>query len=183
MPSAPRRRPLAPCSRAGRSSATGWPGSACRCSRRRSRPSGSSTPSWPCSTRSATWSTSSSRAATRPSPDTHLDLRREHIDRPVLASHLCDFEELLTHDGCTGVAVMADRPADGSAVRRAQALPRLRPDLEPVPPRAARRGHLRAATSCRSSPRPSTCTTPTDELRRPVPRNWPCASASATSTA
>lgn len=41
--------------------------------------------------------------------DGHTDLRREHIDRAVLASHFCDFEELLTHDGCTGVAVMAGR--------------------------------------------------------------------------
>lgn len=41
--------------------------------------------------------------------DAHIDLRREHIDRSVLASHFCDFEELLTHDGCTGVAVMARR--------------------------------------------------------------------------
>lgn len=39
--------------------------------------------------------------------DDHTDLRRSGIDRPVLASHFCDFEELLTHDGCTGVAVMA----------------------------------------------------------------------------
>lgn len=37
----------------------------------------------------------------------HTDLRRDHIDGPVLASYLCDFENLLTHDGCTGVAVMA----------------------------------------------------------------------------
>ncbi len=41
--------------------------------------------------------------------DAHTDLRRDHIDRPVLASHFCEFEELLTHDGCTGVAVLADR--------------------------------------------------------------------------
>jgi hypothetical protein len=41
--------------------------------------------------------------------DCHTDLRRSHIDLPVLASHFCDFEELLTHDGCTGVAVLADR--------------------------------------------------------------------------
>jgi hypothetical protein len=40
--------------------------------------------------------------------DRHRDLRRNHIDLPVLASHLCEFEELLTHDGCTGVAVLAD---------------------------------------------------------------------------
>src|SRR4029077_4661463 len=39
--------------------------------------------------------------------DHHTDLRRDHIDMPVLASNLCDFEELLSHDGCTGVAVMA----------------------------------------------------------------------------
>ena len=39
--------------------------------------------------------------------DHHTDLRRDHIDMPVLASYLCDFEDLLTHDGCTGVAVMA----------------------------------------------------------------------------
>src|SRR5262249_7913831 len=41
--------------------------------------------------------------------DVHTDLRRNHIDRPVLASHFCDFEQLLTHDGCTGVAVLATR--------------------------------------------------------------------------
>ncbi|MFO0803635.1 MAG: hypothetical protein U0791_11030 [Gemmataceae bacterium] len=39
--------------------------------------------------------------------DEHDDLRRSHIDLPVLLSHFCDFEELLTHDGCTGVAVLA----------------------------------------------------------------------------
>jgi len=45
--------------------------------------------------------------------DEHLDLRRTHIDRPVLASHFCEFEELLTHDGCTGVAVLANgRPVE-----------------------------------------------------------------------
>jgi hypothetical protein len=36
----------------------------------------------------------------------HLDLYREHIDRPVLSSYLCEFEDLLLHDGCTGVAVI-----------------------------------------------------------------------------
>jgi len=41
--------------------------------------------------------------------DCHTDLRRTHIDRAVLASHFCEFEELLTHDGCTGVAVLADQ--------------------------------------------------------------------------
>jgi hypothetical protein len=41
--------------------------------------------------------------------DQHCDLRRDDIDRPVLASHFCDFEELLLQDGCAGVAVMASR--------------------------------------------------------------------------
>lgn len=40
--------------------------------------------------------------------DHHNDRRRNHIDQPVLASYLCEFEELLTHDGCTGIAVLAD---------------------------------------------------------------------------
>lgn len=45
--------------------------------------------------------------------DRHNDLRRNHIDSPVLASHFCDFENLLTNDGCTGVAVMAEnRPLE-----------------------------------------------------------------------
>ncbi|MBV9121873.1 MAG: hypothetical protein JO112_00770 [Planctomycetes bacterium] len=38
----------------------------------------------------------------------HRDLYREGIDRPVLESHFCDFEELLLDDGCTGVAVVAN---------------------------------------------------------------------------
>lgn len=37
----------------------------------------------------------------------HRDLLREQIDLPVLLSHLCEFEELLLHDGCTGVAVIS----------------------------------------------------------------------------
>jgi hypothetical protein len=37
----------------------------------------------------------------------HRDLLREHIDLPVLESHLCDYEDLLLNDGCTGVAVIA----------------------------------------------------------------------------
>jgi hypothetical protein len=45
--------------------------------------------------------------------DQHKDLRRNHIDSPVLASYFCEFEELLTNDGCTGVAVMAEnRPLE-----------------------------------------------------------------------
>jgi hypothetical protein len=38
--------------------------------------------------------------------DDHVDFRRTHIDAPVLASHLCDFQDLLMNDGCTGVAVL-----------------------------------------------------------------------------
>src|SRR5205085_70837 len=37
----------------------------------------------------------------------HMDLFREGMDLPVLKSHCCDFEDLLLHDGCTGIAVMA----------------------------------------------------------------------------
>lgn len=37
----------------------------------------------------------------------HLDLFREAMDLSVLKSHCCDYEELLMHDGCTGVAVMS----------------------------------------------------------------------------
>jgi hypothetical protein len=36
----------------------------------------------------------------------HVDLYREHIDMPVLTSVLWDFEDLLTNDGCTGIAVL-----------------------------------------------------------------------------
>ena len=36
----------------------------------------------------------------------HLDLYREHIDLPVLTSILWDYEDLLTNDGCTGIAVL-----------------------------------------------------------------------------
>lgn len=37
----------------------------------------------------------------------HQDLQREAIDLPVLQSHFCEFEELLLHDGCSGVAVIS----------------------------------------------------------------------------
>jgi hypothetical protein len=36
----------------------------------------------------------------------HRDLYREQIDLPVFKSQCYDFEELLLHDGCTGVAVI-----------------------------------------------------------------------------
>jgi hypothetical protein len=38
--------------------------------------------------------------------DGHLDLYREHMDMPVLVSTLWDYEDLLTNDGCTGLAVL-----------------------------------------------------------------------------
>jgi hypothetical protein len=37
----------------------------------------------------------------------HLDLFREAIDLPVLKSHCCEFEELLIHDGCAGLAALS----------------------------------------------------------------------------
>lgn len=39
--------------------------------------------------------------------DFHTDLRRTDIDVPVLASHCCDFEDLLLNDGCTGISAVA----------------------------------------------------------------------------
>ncbi len=36
----------------------------------------------------------------------HSDLYREHIDLPVLKSILYEYEDLLTNDGCTGLAVL-----------------------------------------------------------------------------
>ena len=36
----------------------------------------------------------------------HVDLYREKIDLAVLTSILSEYEELLTHDGCTGIAVL-----------------------------------------------------------------------------
>jgi len=36
----------------------------------------------------------------------HDDLYREHIDLPVFKSTLCDFEDMILDDGCTGVAVL-----------------------------------------------------------------------------
>jgi hypothetical protein len=38
--------------------------------------------------------------------DGHVDLYREHMDMPVLVSTLWDYEDLLTNDGCTGIAVL-----------------------------------------------------------------------------
>src|SRR5262249_8190872 len=43
----------------------------------------------------------------------HRDLMREQIDRTVLMSHLCDYEDLLLNDRCTGIAVIAtERPME-----------------------------------------------------------------------
>ncbi len=36
----------------------------------------------------------------------HDDLYRENIDLPVLKSVLCEYEDLLLNDGCTGIAVL-----------------------------------------------------------------------------
>jgi hypothetical protein len=37
----------------------------------------------------------------------HSDLFRDQIELAVLKSYFCDFEDLLLHDGCTGVAVLS----------------------------------------------------------------------------
>jgi hypothetical protein len=37
----------------------------------------------------------------------HRDLRRTHIDKPVLTSYCCEYEDLLMNDGCTGIAIMS----------------------------------------------------------------------------
>ena len=43
----------------------------------------------------------------------YRDLYREQIELPILMSHLCDFEDLLVNDGCTGVAVISnDEPME-----------------------------------------------------------------------
>lgn len=43
----------------------------------------------------------------------HQDFCREHIDLPILASQLYDFEDLLLHDGYTGIAVIStSRPIE-----------------------------------------------------------------------
>ncbi len=36
----------------------------------------------------------------------HTDMYRENIDLPVLKSILCEYEDLLLDDGCTGIAVL-----------------------------------------------------------------------------
>jgi hypothetical protein len=38
----------------------------------------------------------------------HRDLYREQIELPILMSHLCDYEDLLMNDGCTGIAVISN---------------------------------------------------------------------------
>jgi hypothetical protein len=39
-------------------------------------------------------------------PGSHSDLYREHIDTVILKSTLYDYESLLLHDGCTGMAAL-----------------------------------------------------------------------------
>ena len=58
------------------------------------------------SIRSALLSTRSWKQATTAAANGHTDLYREHIDLPVLKSILYEYEELLTNDGCTGLAVL-----------------------------------------------------------------------------
>lgn len=41
----------------------------------------------------------------------HRDLFRQEIDSMVLKSHCCDYEDLLLHDGCTGIAVLSPNEA------------------------------------------------------------------------
>jgi hypothetical protein len=36
----------------------------------------------------------------------HVDFYREQIETPILVSTIWDFEDLLLHDGCTGIAVL-----------------------------------------------------------------------------
>jgi hypothetical protein len=42
-------------------------------------------------------------------PGNHADLYREHIDTVILKSTLYDYETLLLHDGCTGLAALNPR--------------------------------------------------------------------------
>lgn len=35
------------------------------------------------------------------------EYRRNGVDKPVLLSHFCEYEDLLMNDGCTGIAVMS----------------------------------------------------------------------------
>ncbi len=61
----------------------------------------------------------------------HIDLVREEIEKPILLSYLCDDEELLTDDGCTGVAVIApDGPIEVQFDEH-KLLVVYAPDLEP----------------------------------------------------
>ena len=39
-------------------------------------------------------------------PGSHADLYREHMDTVILKSTLYDYEPLLLHDGCTGLAAL-----------------------------------------------------------------------------
>ena len=39
--------------------------------------------------------------------DRQTEFRRNHIDMPVLASYLCEYEDIIVNDGCTGVAVLS----------------------------------------------------------------------------
>lgn len=63
--------------------------------------------------------------------EAHLDLRRDYIDRPVLTSILCEYEDLLLDDGCTGVAVLAVRRPVEVQLDEHKLLHVYAPDLRP----------------------------------------------------
>ena len=67
----------------------------------------------------------------------------------MLASHFCEFEELLTHDGCTGVAVLADgRPMEVQFDEH-KLFHVYAPDLRPFRRVLRRAGVRQRAGSCR----------------------------------
>ena len=113
--------------------------------------------------------------------DRHRDLRRTHIDRPVLESYFCEFEDLLLNDGCTGVAVVASgRPMEvqfdehKSLICYARNLGRSAASCG----RPASRG----GRTCSSFPKPPTCTIP-GPATLASSATWRCGSASAARSA
>jgi hypothetical protein len=61
----------------------------------------------------------------------HVDLVREEIEKVILLSRLCDEEELLVDDGCTGVAVIAPEGPIEVQFDEHKLLVVYAPDLEP----------------------------------------------------
>ena len=99
-------------------------------------------------------------------PGSHADLYREHIDNVILKSTLYDYETLLLHDGCTGMAAL--NPAGPMEVQfdehklhlRLRSRPgAVRRDPAPVRPQARRHpqvpfGGRASALDRRRLPRP-----------------------------